>query len=687
MRFSDSWLRDMVETRLAPREIGERLTQVGIPLDSLETRDDDTIYHFDVTTNRPDCMNHLGLGREISVAEGTRLKEPVCELPGPSRQPGAGPVSVRVEAADLCSRYTALIVEQVNVGPSPRWLSNRLESIGLRPINAVVDATNYVLWEMGQPLHAFDLARLSGRAIRVRRAKPGERLVTLDGLERKLDAQMLVIADANRPVALAGVLGGKESEISSATTEVLLESAHFQPAVVRRMARRLGVHTDASHRFERGADPEITQKAALRCGSLIAAATGGKLAAVLDERPTPAASRTVSLRPERVRRLLGLEVPVQAMRDILTRLGCRIETDQGPAWRVIPPSFRGDLGLEEDLIEEIARHHGYDKIPITLPRVFIFPEGRSVPGKNLDRVRLAARRGGFSEALNLSLVSESDNRAFGDSSGGVRILNPLAEGQDRLRASLLPGLLRNLSHNLNHHLPEARLFESGKIFRAAASEGQLPDEEEKLALVLGGKATLRHWTQPERQPDFFDLKGALDLAAGLLALPAPRWKPARLAHLADGRGAEMFVADQSMGWAGELTPEATSAYGLETATLAAEISLRRLFSLLSGPPQFRHTPLSRTPSVSRDLALVLEKSHPYAQVEEVIREVEGIPVALVELFDRYEGASIPAGKVGLAIRLTFRSPERTLVSEEVSEHLNRIIQRLHDRLGAVLRGN
>jgi phenylalanyl-tRNA synthetase beta chain len=667
--------------------LGTKLTEVGIPLDSMESFGDDTIYHFDVTTNRPDCMNHLGLGRELSVAEGTRLKEPPVDLDDSAR-PAKPLASLAVEAPELCGRYTALVIEKVKVGASPSWLARRLEAIGLRPINSVVDATNYVLWEMGHPLHAFDLARLSGRAIRVRRAKTGERLTTLDGVERKLAPDMLVIADDRKAVAVAGVMGGRDSEISGATTEVLLESAHFQAASVRKTSRALGLHTDASHRFERGADVEVTLKAASRCAALIAEVTGGVVArGVLEDRQAPATRREIMLRPERVRGLLGLAIAESVMQDILQRLGCGVHRDSGEAWKIVPPSFRGDLSLEEDLVEEIARHHGYEKIPVTLPRVFLFPEGRSESEKRLDRIRQGVRHCGFSEALNLSLVSEADNRAFGDASGGIQVLNPLNESENRLRFSLIPGLLRNLSHNLNRNLNEGRLFEAGRVFRAPASPGELPEEEENLGLVLGGKSSARHWSEAERPPDFFDLKGALELTVGLLGVSQMEWKSAQRPFLVPGRAAEIRASGRLLGWAGELSAPTASAWNLDCVALAGEISLVELSAALPEGASFRHTPLARTPGVSRDLSLILDATHSYREVEAAIRSVEGIPVASVELFDRYEGAPIPAGKLGLSVRIVFRAPGRTMVSEEISEFLDRIIHRLRERLGVVLRGN
>ncbi len=688
MKFSLEWLGQYVDTGRDPAEIGTRLTAVGIAMDTLERNGDDTIFDFDVTTNRPDCMNHLGLARELSVATGRLLKEPPAEVAESRDHPAARSASVEVQATDLCGRYTARVIHGVHVGPSPGWLTRRLDAIGLRPINAVVDATNYVLWEMGHPLHAFDLARLEGQRILVRRARPGENLTTLDGVARKLHPDTLIIADARRAVAIAGVMGGADSEISMSTTDVLLESAHFQPTSVRKTARSLGLHTDASHRFERGADVEITRKAVDRCARLIAEITGGRVAGgALDHRTAPPFSREIALRPERVRRLLGLPVPETEMKEILERLGCNVRNTDPSRWPISTPSFRLDLALEEDLIEEIARHYGYERIPTTLPRVFVFPEGRPESERRVYRIRQAMARAGFSEALNLSLVGGPDNLALGESGEGVRVTNPLTEGQDRLRTTLVPGLLRNLAHNLNRGALDVRLFETGKVFRPSRGKEAPLDEEERVALACGGKGGPKHWSEPPQPPGLFDLKGAIDLTARLAGLPPPGWRPAERPFLARGAGAEARIGGDLVGWAGQVDPGIASGYEVEGPAFIAEVSLRSLFASLPAGFVPHYAPLVRTPSVSRDLSLILEERHSAADVEQTIRGVEGAPITRVTLFDRYRGKPVPPGKVSLSVNIVFQNPERTLVSGEVSEILDRIVQRLRDRLGAVLRAN
>jgi len=688
MKFSLQWLNDYVEAALDPAEVGTRLTAVGIPMDSRESVAGDTILDFDVASNRPDCMGHLGLARELATATEKTLKEPAWDPPASGPSPANAPASVEVEAPDLCGRYTARVIEGVSTGPSPDWLSRRLTAIGLRPINAIVDATNYVLWETGHPLHAFDLAHLSEKRIVVRRARPGEPLTTLDGVARKLDPETLVIADARRAIAVAGVMGGLDTEISSHTSDVLLESAHFHPPSVRKTARKLGLHTDASHRFERGADIEITLRAADRCARLITEIAGGRIApGVLDRRTAPPFFRAIELRPERVHRLLGLAVPAREMKSILERLGCTVLEGNAARWRVATPSFRGDLALEEDLIEEIARHYGYERIPATLPRIFTFPEGRPEAERRLHRVREAMVRSGFSEALNLSIVSASDHESLGGAGDVLRVANPLAEGQDCLRTTLLPGLLRNLAHNLNHGRLEARLFETGNVFRPPSQGADLPDEEETLALVCGGKGGPKHWSQTPQPPDLFDLKGAVELAARLNGLPAPEWRVKTLPPLAPGTGTEAFLAGRAVGFAGQLNAQIAFDFGFSDPAFVAEFSLPRLFA--STPPGWtpRYSPPPRTPAVSRDLSLILDEGHAYAEVEEAVRSVEGIPIARVTLFDRYRGKPVPQGKVSIAVTVVFQGSDRTLVSGEIAETMDRIVQRLRERLGAVLRGN
>src|SRR6266571_3381115 len=441
MKFSHEWLQTYVSIAEDPARAGERLTAAGLPLDGIEARDGDTVYDFDVFTNRPDCMNHLGVAREYAALTSAQLRPPDVSVQDGGR-PTQECASVSVEAPDLCARYAARCVLGVRVGPSPQWLRRRLESIGQRAINNVVDATNFVLWEIGHPLHPFDLDRLEGRRIIVRRARSGERLTTLDGVARELTSEVLVIADGMQAVALAGIMGGEASGIGRATANVLLESAWFEPVPVRAAARALGLRTDASHRFERGADPEAVLPALDRAAQIIASIAGGTVTSrPIDVHPRPLPKRLIPFRPARARHLLGAAIPEDAMRGILERLGFVLSPGRDGAWSVSVPSFRRDVEREVDLIEEVARHRGYDAIPESLPVLPSDGEGRTPLDATLEAARRAMQAAGLSEAINYAMVDGEDAGQFAPGAAApLALTNPLQANAAFLRTSLLPGL-------------------------------------------------------------------------------------------------------------------------------------------------------------------------------------------------------------------------------------------------------
>src|SRR5262245_30735803 len=491
MKFSHAWLQSYVSIREEPAGVGARLTAAGLPLDGIEIRGGDSVYDLDIVTNRPDCMSHLGVAREYAALTSEPLRPPVASIPAGGRPPAAGRcagrptqevASVAIEASDLCARYAARSIEGVRVGPSPEWLRRHLESIGQRAINNVVDATNFVLWELGHPLHPFDLNRLEGRRIVVRRARSGERLTTLDGVERALTGDMLVIADAKKAVALAGIMGGEASEIGAATRNVLLESAWFEPVSVRRTARALGLRTDASHRFERGADPEGVLPALDRAAQIIAEIAGGSVGAPpIDVVARPQTRSAILFRPARARALLGLDLDEGAMRGALGRLGFAIAPGPDERWSVTPPSFRRDVEREADLIEEVARQRGYDAIPESLPVLPAESGGRGSLDETIDSARRALQAAGLSEAVNYAMVEREDCALFTPAvPSPVALTNPLQAGTAFLRTSLLPGLLRNVAHNLDHGLEGVHLFEIGMAFLPGSP---LPQERLRLAFV------------------------------------------------------------------------------------------------------------------------------------------------------------------------------------------------------------
>jgi phenylalanyl-tRNA synthetase beta chain len=679
MKFSHEWLRQYVSIAEEPARVGERLTAAGFPLDGLEGSGDAAVYDFDIFPNRPDCMSHLGLGREYAALTGAPLRRPETRLATGGR-PTTALAAVVIEAPDLCARYAARCVTGARVGPSPAWLRRRLESIGARPINNVVDATNFVLWETGQPLHPFDLDLLEGRRIVVRRAVAGETLRTLDGVERRLTADMLVIADARRPVALAGVMGGEATEIREATREILLESAWFDPVSVRRTSRTLGLRTEASQRFERGSDPGAVVSALDRAAALIAEVAGGSVSdPALDVHPRREEPRSLHLRPARAGRLLGTAIGEPVMRQALERREFRVEPASDAQWTVSVPSFRRDIEREADLIEEIARHAGYDVIPTRLPLLDVRPPGRGRIEAGTRALRRALQAAGLSEAINYAMAEPGECRLFSESVP-TALDNPLQAHASHLRTSLLPGLLRNTTHNLNHGLPGCHLFEIGAVFRRGDGRTH---EDLRVALVLAGRAPGSHWSAARREVDLYDARGAVELLGDLLGIPLD-FASDTIRWLAPGTALGVRAGGRPAGGLGMLADEVRRRYGIEAPVFAAEIEAGTVLAAAGGERRF--APLPRHPAVRRDLALVVPLGTPYRAIERRIRDAGDLPIVEVAPFDRYRGAGVPDGCVGLAVQVVFQHPERTLTAEEVQRAQDAIVAALARDLGVRLRG-
>ncbi len=671
-------------------------------VDSVEGSGEDITFEIDVPTNRPDAMNIRGIAREIAAATGATLHA----LPaGAAERSSEPPADAQVEIADgdLCGRYCARVIRGVSVGPSPEWLVRRLRNAGLNVLNNLVDVTNYVLWELGHPLHAFDLACLQGRRIVVRRARPGEKLTTLDGIERALDPEMLVIADARRPVALAGIIGGANSMISASTTEVLLESAWFSPASVRRTRRRLGLSTDASYRFERGADREAAAVAIDRAATLISELAGGRVApGLLDVQGSPPpAPRRIPLRLERARTLLGMEVKLAAAREALEALGFEVSARE-VALDVTPPSWRQDVLGEADLVEEVGRIIGYEGIPEHHPALPGYGALNRSAHAREDELRASLLASGFTEVMSLPFVA-ADEDAVGrlDGRETLRLTNPMAEGQECLRSTLLPGLVRILKNNLRHGVRDAAVFEIGRAFHRPASgephpAGALiseatppghsgyPGRLEPLlcGLAVTGLARERHWSEPPREATLHDLKGAVEEAAGRLGISLS-FTPLTSPVFLQGTGIEVRSEGRPMGRMGEVSAAAAGSFGLKARVHFAELSLSDLLALQGSPPRF--TPLPRFPSASRDLALVVPHGVLWRDIEEEIRTSGGRIVSKVQLFDRYTGGSIGEGRLSLAVSIVFQDPERTLSAEDVQSAEQAVLAALRARLGITLR--
>jgi phenylalanyl-tRNA synthetase beta chain len=688
MLISYNWLRELTGTKLTPLELRERLTMVGLAIDAVDEIDGDSVLDVEVPSNRPDCLSHVGIAREVSVIEESTVKNPtskVCE-----REGKAGDfTSVEINDPDLCPRYAARVVRNVRIGPSPDWLMKRLGEIGQRPINNVADITNYVLHEVGQPLHAFDLAKLTERRIVVRRARFGEKLTTLDGAERELDPEMLVIADAVKPVALAGIMGGLESEISASTTDVLIESAYFNANSVRRTARQLGMDTEASRRFERGADCENVVRAQTRCVELICELAGGVASEdAIDVYPSPASPRVVRFRPERVESLTSVSVEHAEIERILAALGFTHEAEADAAKHFLVPSWRIDVGLEEDLVEEVVRHVGYDHIATELP-----PSNSAGEYQPSEMKRRNLRRSftslGFDEAITLSFIDVAHDEQFellpafklGEGSPAlVTLKNPIIDEATRMRPTLLPGLLESVRHNLNHGNRDVRLFEIGRVFAGSAA-GELPEERESLGLIATGGASHEGYAQAPNDVDFFTLKGALEGAVDSMKLSSLLFSSAHVTHLREGQAARIALADgTSIGNIGRLAESIATAYKFRQPVYVAELDLTALLGSPERSVQYAHLP--RYPAVMRDVTLLVDRSVDFAQLVQEIDSHQISNYAGVKLVGTYEGANIPQQKRSVTLRMEYRSDEGTLRDEDVEERHRELVDSLVAKFSA-----
>ena len=670
----------------SPREIGISGDHGGIlvlPADAPVGADlaatyglDDAVLDIEVKSNRPDLLSVLGVAREAAAAAGVPLVLPATSVPE-AEDKAADAATVEIRDPDGCPRYLARVVRGTGPGPSPLRVQARLTASGMRPVSSVVDATNYAMLELGQPMHPFDLSRLAGRGIVVRRAEVGEPLVTLDGVERVLGADDLVIADLEKAVGIAGVMGSADAEVSPRTALVLMESAHFAPTGVLRTSRRLGLVTEASTRFGRGADPEIVAAAADRAVRLMVEWGGGEVLAGAVDVGGPPERRRVWVRPDRTAAILGYPVAAADVLASLEELG--LPADAGPEGiEVTVPGSRWDLRIEEDLIEEAARVLGYDRVPETLPAV-----AQAGGLAESHRVRRAVRdglvRAGLRETISYTFASRDDLDLMGtDPKRPVRVANPLAADQEYLRTSLLPALFRAAARNLGRHVSGVGLFEVGRVF--TLDDGVV--EEERAALVLGGRQS-SGFPGDGHPTDFFDGKGALE--AVLASLGVRDWtlgEPAA-APYHPARSATVLVAGRAAGVVGEVHPGVARRLDLPKGTVAAELLVAELVAGTVRGLAVREIP--RFPPVRRDLAFVVDREAPAGAVEAAIRDAGGDLLDAVVLFDLFEGAPVPEGRKSLAFGLEFRAPDRTLTDEEAEAAVARVVERVARDFGGELR--
>ncbi len=649
MKISLNWLKEFVDIAENPQELRTRLTDVGLAVDALDEIGGDFIYELDVATNRPDCLGHAGVAREAGAIYGIPLRMPRFELREWEKR-ASEIVSISIEDPERCGRYCGRYIEGVKIGPSPDWLKNRLEALGVRSINNVADATNYVMLELSQPLHAFDADTLAKRQIIVRRARLNEKLTTLDGVERNLDPSILMIADAERSVAVAGVMGSAETEISPPTKNVLLESANFNPLSIRKTSRTLGLSTEASYRFERGADIEMARFACDRAAALIQELSGGKIYRdVIDVYPGKRQPAVTKLRRKRIQAFLGVPVDDAIVERIFQRLGFKSATTSD-GWSVEVPSHRTDIALEEDLLDEIARHHGFDKFPGTLPASSGY--GSGLPLESEERIlrnRIAAQ--GYSEVITMAFSNEAAEGRFKPGVEPVKLLNPMAEDESILRTSLMPSMLRVLQWNLNRGLRDLQLYELGKVYRKDS-------EERWLILAATGALRPKSVHEAERQFNFYDMKGDVEdiLQTFDVDLTISCEQPPAYYH--SGR----FARTGEIAMFGELHHEYAEMFKLRHRVYIAELNVD---VILRSRQRHQVQAVPRFPSIRRDLSLLVDKGIQYGEIRAAIPRIREL--IRVEPFDRLESGPFPESKYSLSISLFYQSSERTLTDAEVEE--------------------
>jgi len=645
---------------------------------------DDVVFEINATPNRPDWLSHLGVARELVALTGTRLRA-LDARPAEGGAEAGDAVSVSVERPDLCGRYAARVVEGVAFGPSPRWMQARLEACGMRSLGNLIDVTNYVLLETGQPLHAFDLDRVAGHRIVVRAAAEGEKLTTLDGVERELAPDDLVIADAKKPLVLAGVMGGADGEVGEGTTRVMLESAWFDPASVRRTARRHGLHTESSHRFERGADPGAIPHALDRAAKLLESLASGKVRrGSVDVHPAPRPAAKVPLRYRRVGGLLGVDVEPAESRRILASLGFGAGGASDEAETFTVPSFRVDVTREADLVEEVARIRGYDRIPAAVPRAPAHPAVRTAAEQVLSRVQAALVGAGLDEAINLAFGDPADFALLEQGTPALLpIRNPLAGTQSAMRPTLLAGLLRNAEFNRNRQAERIRLYEQGNVFFPSPGVNEPVRESWRIAGVLSGPRRPASWTGKQEPVDFYDAKGVVEAMLFAIGIE-PAFIPCDAACLHPRSACEVAAGGRILGRLGELHPLVARGFDLPPGVFVFELSIDGMIEAATLLPSYQGIP--RFPAVLRDLAAVVPRDVPAERLLAVLRGPagEGL-VEDVELFDVYEGHQLGPERKNLAFAIRYRAMDRTLTDDEIQRVHKALVAALEREVGAELR--
>lgn len=695
MNISYNWLQDLIDLKMSADDLATALTRVGLAVEGIHPHLDDFVLDVDLTSNRPDCLSHLGVARELRVITNGELRISNDKDQKPTTE---NQTLVTVHDPDLCHRFVGRVIRNVKIGPSPQWLVDRLEAIGERAINNVADITNYVMHELGQPMHAFDFNKLAENRIVVRRARNGEAITTLDEVDRKLDDTMLAICDAEKPVAVAGVMGGLASSITESTTSVLLEVAYFDRANIRATSRKLNLTTEASYRFERGVDIENLTRASNRATELIGELAGGEAVDFVDVYPTKFTPNMVVSNDisAAAKRLTGLEVSTEKCLRILSALGIDIADQSQIANRksqiFTSPSWRHDIAIEEDLVEEVTRHAGYENIADELPPAFGAGEYQHNELRE-KRLRDTLTNMGFDEAISYSFIDTRHDEVFEIIPGLldtkrkdtlVTLRDSVIEGAVRMRPSILPGLLDALRLNLNYQRRDLKLYELGKVFAAGSSEDGLPNEQELFALAITGGEISQNKNLALREHDFYDAKGAIEAALASAGVGSIIFAAADVKHLRRGQSAVISLNGEAIGYVGRLAAEIAAGYKFKQPVYVGELNLQA--ALAEPQQQAVYAPLAKYPAISRDVTFTAKRDVTFDSIRRSVIEQNYELCKAVNFVDVYEGKGLVDDERAVTIRVEYRSDERTLTEDEVEALHQQIIAKIQRDLLVRLRG-
>jgi len=671
VKLSYEWIKEYVDLNVSPEELADGLTMSGSEVESMSEEGNDMVMDLEITSNRPDCLSIIGLAREASAVFDEDLKMPDMGV-GTETQAGDVKVGCTIKNPELCPYYTARIIKDINVKGIEGKIKDRISVLGMRPVNNVVDITNYCLIELGQPLHAFDLDKIKDGKVIIRSAKKRERITTIDGVERELQDGMLVIADAERAIAIAGIMGGIDTEVSASTKNILLESAYFDPISIRRTGRALGLSSDSSYRFERGVDKGLVKKASDRAANIIASEAGGKVCDFIESGKIETEKTVIEIDTERIDGLLGVSIGKERIKNILNRLGLSIKEESGNKFKVGVPSFREDLKRDVDLIEELARIYGYGNIPVTINRFVPGVKRKEKPREVEEKIRDTVAALGLNEIMTYSLISDDSVRKFEAlSEKAVGLSNPLSEEQKFLTPQLLDGMLKTISWNINRTNKDLELFEIGKIYSHAKGERKYGEES---ALCIGLTGIMRKtWKEGDKQASLYDLKGIVEALANRLKISLV-FQGTKIEGLTSPTEIKLTGEKQMAGFLGGVRTTLLSEYDITQPVFICQLKLGEITEKAVLENRYRSIP--RFPFSTRDVSILCDQALPAGDIIKVINDTGEEIVCSVELADVYEGKNIPDGKKSLTYSIQYGLDTRTLTDEE--------IEAVHEKIKAVL---